>query len=373
MELIADEIKLRQDAIAYQVVNKLKNVLKDTYSILYYNFPLYRGDVPNDIIQAKLLLAAPTMGVIYFTFLSEERELNETEKQYLENLDAHIFQRFIKRAELRINKRSLKFGVSAVVISKLEFADDDYIYVQLSNLKNALDKLKQVELNQEEFNILLGCIEGTAKMVTKKVRNVSEVYLLWRNVVKTFCLLTINKDKRARNRMRRSDGKQCETDYHHRKEYPYTPVLVRSYSRHGLEAVRERVFRHVVYHIKIDTKEIFEQGCPIVVQFKAVAECFLVGFHFLYFGQPSRGNPDKRIEPKDSLSYLHQYPFIGMVVMDMCPFMSKDVAALCIVCNGRHVDGAQKRERRFYCLADDNTNVLICCFLTIFSKFIQPI
>lgn len=174
MELIADEIKLRQDAIAYQVVNKLKNVLKDTYSILYYNFPLYRGDVPNDIIQAKLLLAAPTMGVIYFTFLSEERELNETEKQYLENLDAHIFQRFIKRAELRINKRSLKFGVSAVVISKLEFADDDYIYVQLSNLKNALDKLKQVELNQEEFNILLGCIEGTAKMVTKKVRNVSE-------------------------------------------------------------------------------------------------------------------------------------------------------------------------------------------------------
>lgn len=47
MELIADEIKLRQDAIAYQVVNKLKNVLKDTYSILYYNFPLYRGDVPN--------------------------------------------------------------------------------------------------------------------------------------------------------------------------------------------------------------------------------------------------------------------------------------------------------------------------------------
>ena len=118
MELIADEIKLRQDALTYQVVDKLKDILKETNSYLYYNFPLYRGDVPDDIIQAKLLLATPSMGVIYFTILSEERELNEIEKQYLENLDVHIFQRFIKRSELRLNKRALKFGVSAVVISK---------------------------------------------------------------------------------------------------------------------------------------------------------------------------------------------------------------------------------------------------------------
>lgn len=174
MELIADEIKLRQDALTYQVVDKLEGILKDKYCFLYYNFPLYRGDVPDDIIQAKLLLADPSMGVIYFTILSEERELNEMEKQYLENLDAHIFQRFIKRAELRLNKRALKFGVSAIVISKKEFVDDDYIYVQLPNLKNTLESLKQDELKSEEFNILLGCIEGTAKMVTKKERKISD-------------------------------------------------------------------------------------------------------------------------------------------------------------------------------------------------------
>ena len=51
MELIADEIKLRQDALTYQVVDKLKDILKETNSYLYYNFPLYRGDVPDDIIH----------------------------------------------------------------------------------------------------------------------------------------------------------------------------------------------------------------------------------------------------------------------------------------------------------------------------------
>ena len=40
-------------------------------------------------------------------------------------------------------------------------------------------------------------------------------YLLWRYVVKTICLLTVNKDKRARNRTGWSDGKQCETKHYH--------------------------------------------------------------------------------------------------------------------------------------------------------------
>ena len=51
MELIADEIKLRQDALTYQVVDKQKDILKETNSYLYYNFPFYRGDVHDDIIH----------------------------------------------------------------------------------------------------------------------------------------------------------------------------------------------------------------------------------------------------------------------------------------------------------------------------------
>ncbi len=35
MELIADEIKLRQDALTYQVVDKLKDILKETNSYLF--------------------------------------------------------------------------------------------------------------------------------------------------------------------------------------------------------------------------------------------------------------------------------------------------------------------------------------------------
>ena len=75
MNVIADEIKLKQDALAYRVCEKIKELKLGDSAVLYYNFPLYRGDLPEDLIQAQLLLASPIYGVLYFKCIESNRYL----------------------------------------------------------------------------------------------------------------------------------------------------------------------------------------------------------------------------------------------------------------------------------------------------------
>lgn len=39
MNIIADEIKLKQDVVTYRVCEKLKEFTLDSSAVLYYNFP----------------------------------------------------------------------------------------------------------------------------------------------------------------------------------------------------------------------------------------------------------------------------------------------------------------------------------------------
>jgi hypothetical protein len=56
MNLIANEKQLKNDASAYLIYQKLKDVLHDdTDAILYYNFPIYKGDITEDNVVAKLV------------------------------------------------------------------------------------------------------------------------------------------------------------------------------------------------------------------------------------------------------------------------------------------------------------------------------
>lgn len=73
MNIIADEIKLKQDVVTYRVCEKLKEFTLDSSAVLYYNFPLYRGELPEDLIQAQLLLASPQYGILYFKCLESNR------------------------------------------------------------------------------------------------------------------------------------------------------------------------------------------------------------------------------------------------------------------------------------------------------------
>ena len=118
MKTIADEIKLKQDVVVYRVYEKLKELALPESAVLYYNFPLYRGDLPEDLIQAQLLLASPFHGIIYFKCLDANRYLTQNEENYLDDLDVSIINRLNKRSELRKNRRELKFNVTLLIVCK---------------------------------------------------------------------------------------------------------------------------------------------------------------------------------------------------------------------------------------------------------------
>lgn len=173
MNIIADEIKLKQDAVAYRVCEKIKELNLGDSTVLYYNFPLYRGELPEDLIQAQLLLASPLYGIIYFKCLESDRCLTEEEEEYLDNLDVSIINRLNKRSELRKRRRELKFNVTLLVVAGRDDIVNDRKYISLPCLKQAIEENSSTPLTDDEFNILLSCIDGTSRLTIKKERSIS--------------------------------------------------------------------------------------------------------------------------------------------------------------------------------------------------------
>lgn len=174
MNIIADEIKLKKDVVVYRVCEKIKELSLDNSTVLYYNFPLYRGELPEDLIQAQLLLASPQYGVLYFKCLESNRYLTEEEENYLDDLDVSIINRLNKRSELRKNRRELKFNVTLLIISEKDETINDRKYVSLPCLKTVIEENKSTYLNEDDFNILLSCIDGTTRLTIKKERKNSD-------------------------------------------------------------------------------------------------------------------------------------------------------------------------------------------------------
>lgn len=173
MNIIADEIKLKQDVNAYRVCEKIKDLNLDDSTVLYYNFPLYRGELPEELIQAQLLLASPIFGILYFKCLESNRYLTQEEETYLDDLDISIYNRLNKRSELRKNRRELKFNITLIVVTNKDEIFNDKKYVSLPCLKNAIEENKTTPLNDDEYNILLSCIDGTSRLTIKKERKTS--------------------------------------------------------------------------------------------------------------------------------------------------------------------------------------------------------
>lgn len=169
MKTIVDECKLMQDALAYRVFKHIEGLKLSDTDILYYNFPLYRGELPEELIQAQILLASKKFGVVYFK-CSDKDTLTENEIKYLDTLDVAIFGRFSKFSELRLSKRSLKFPLRGVVVCSVDKEDADVRYVSIPNLKSVIEEIDYEELSDEDFNLVIGCIEGTTKLIIKKER-----------------------------------------------------------------------------------------------------------------------------------------------------------------------------------------------------------
>lgn len=176
MELIADLEKLEHDKPASFLVDDLKRLVdKDTY--VYYNFPLYRGDLQEDLRQVEIMMVSRQYGVIYFKCINTYRILSNSEKEYLNDLYENIYSRLSKDVVFRKSRKELNVGLTSVVVicdqsNIYNNTDSEFIYVSLSKLNNLLDEVRQEPLSDNVFKHLTTCIEGTRKVIQKRNRNI---------------------------------------------------------------------------------------------------------------------------------------------------------------------------------------------------------
>lgn len=170
MKIIADESKLKSDRLSSQVVEVLCDNIKDDSVYLYYKYPIYRGDLPDDLVQAQLLITSPKFGVCYIYYSS--KQFTHENEEYLDNLDSNLLRKFINRPELRKNRRELKFEITGIIISNEVKEVGDYKFIRLNGLIEFLRSCELEEpLTKDEYRLLLSCIDNTTKLTIKKQRN----------------------------------------------------------------------------------------------------------------------------------------------------------------------------------------------------------
>ncbi|WPV70571.1 DEAD/DEAH box helicase [Chitinophaga sp. LS1] len=171
--IIADEKKLNQDALASRLISKIAEL--NDHSIIYYNFPFYRAEAKEDLIQAHVLLISKKYGVIFFRCLASAEEMSEKEFNYFDNLDSFIFGKINKREELRLRRRELKVNLTPVFyISDFQKAkiEDDIQIVGINDVTRIIIENEKEELTDDEFDILAATIEGSQSLKGSKERSV---------------------------------------------------------------------------------------------------------------------------------------------------------------------------------------------------------
>ena len=170
--MIADELKLKQDIVANLLVEKIKSLGLEN-SILYYNFPFYRGETTEDLVKAHVLLISKEYGVIFFRCLNEVEDYSEIERKKINELDSHIFAKINKREEFRLDRRTLKIKVTPYIFinnSKSEIED----ILSLEDVEEAIKNNKTETLTDLEFDLLSATIEGTLNLKKKSDRIISQ-------------------------------------------------------------------------------------------------------------------------------------------------------------------------------------------------------
>ncbi len=190
MELIADQNKLKKDPIAQLLIESIMELQFENTN-LYFNFPFYRGESKDDLVQAHVLFVSRSHGVIFFRCINTVEELTELERKKLDNLDSHIFSKINKLDKLRVKRRELKINVTPLIFLNSDDMQDEEM-VNLIKLKTAIEDNKKDELSDEEFQLLLSAIEGTVHLRNKKDRELKESDVLTKGKV-----LSIIQNKHA--------------------------------------------------------------------------------------------------------------------------------------------------------------------------------
>ena len=190
MNIIADELKLKQDSEANMLV-KLISDLGIEDANLYYNFPLYRGETKDDIVSAHVMFVSRKYGVIFFRCLSSDESLASIEKDKLDELDSYVYARINKREEFRKSRRELKINVVPYIFIPDSESDDPDV-VTNPDIERIIRDNESVELTGDEFDLLTSLIEGSTNLKRKIDRDLPDDGLMTKGRV-----LSILQNKEA--------------------------------------------------------------------------------------------------------------------------------------------------------------------------------
>lgn len=175
MVLLADHSKLKNDILASILIDKIQSIGLQNCT-LYYNFPFYRGETKQDLVQAHVLLVSMEFGVIFFRCINNQQSYTEYEKKKMDDLDGHIFSRINKVDELRIKRRELKINVTPKIFINEANINVDDDFVNVDTVKAIIEENKKQNLTEEEFLILSAAIEGGIHLRNKKEREITKEY-----------------------------------------------------------------------------------------------------------------------------------------------------------------------------------------------------
>lgn len=176
MNVIADELKLRRDTGAVLVIEKIKSLNLDEDALIYYNFPFYRGETLDDLVQAHVLYLSKIYGIIAFRIITSIENLNNNMRDQIDELDSHLFGKINKIEELRRGRRNLKINITPVVVicnGGVE-CDEDFPVISINEIRNCIERNRAEELSSHDFKILVATIEGTKRSKQKKDRDISD-------------------------------------------------------------------------------------------------------------------------------------------------------------------------------------------------------
>ena len=170
MKATLDKQALAKDILAQSVFSKIEQIV-DENAIVYYKYPFFRGDIESETVEAKLLLVSPVYGIIFFD-LDSKGNFDEITNDRVGNLYNEISSRMSKFPGLRKRLSGLKYDIVPVIVGGYEYREDDgFFFCPVDKIPQIIHQCKRTEIiPDDDFRLIVGCIEGTARMNPKKER-----------------------------------------------------------------------------------------------------------------------------------------------------------------------------------------------------------
>ena len=172
MEFIGNKADIEKEPLVKAVFEILEHVIKDDNAYLYYKYPFYKGQISEELIEAKLLLLSSRYGIYCFD-LDNEGKWDSYVRDRVDSLYNEISSRMLKFAELRLSRNELKYKINTVLVGQYPelIEDKDYILCPINLLETFIQQHDAPHsIPDDMFLLINSCIDGTSNLQKKKDR-----------------------------------------------------------------------------------------------------------------------------------------------------------------------------------------------------------